>query len=96
MSEFSPEEFSSVVDLFKALASKKRLEILRLLFTGPKCVHEICELVEISQPLASQHLRVLKQAKIIAVEARGRENLYSVADEHVRHLVIDAIEHVNE
>lgn len=93
---YSAEEFTSVVDLFKALASKKRLDILRILFDSPKCVHEICELVEISQPLASQHLRVLKQAKIIAVESRGRENIYSVADEHVRHLVIDAIEHVNE
>lgn len=96
MSDFSAAEFTSVVDLFKALASRKRLEILRHLFDSPKCVHEICELVEISQPLASQHLRILKQAKIIAAESRGRENIYSVADEHVRHLVIDAIEHIRE
>ncbi|MDO5729480.1 MAG: metalloregulator ArsR/SmtB family transcription factor [Actinomycetaceae bacterium] len=90
---YSTEDFISLVSIFKALGSEKRLEILRHLFDSPKCVHELCQEIEISQPLASQHLKVLRDANIIRAQRKGRENMYVVTDHHVRDLVIETIEY---
>jgi ArsR family transcriptional regulator len=83
-------------ELLKALANPLRLAIVVELEQGPRCVHELVEALETSQPLVSQHLRVLRQARLVAAERRGREIIYSLTDEHVAHIVGDAINHAEE
>jgi DNA-binding transcriptional ArsR family regulator len=83
-------------ELLKALANPLRLAIVIELSAGERCVHELVEAVEASQPLVSQHLRVLRQARLVAAERRGREIAYSLTDEHVAHIVGDAIHHAEE
>ena len=80
-------------ELLKALASVHRLAILVELQDGPRCVHELVESLGISQPLASQHLRVLRALHLVRAERRGREAVYSLADEHVARIVNDALVH---
>jgi DNA-binding transcriptional ArsR family regulator len=48
------------------------------------------------QPLVSQHLRVLRGAGIVRGSRRGREIAYSLTDEHVAHIVADAVSHSRE
>jgi ArsR family transcriptional regulator, zinc-responsive transcriptional repressor len=60
------------------------------------CVHELTEALEVDQPLVSQHLRVLRGARVVAADRRGREVVYRLEDEHVGHIVADAITHVAE
>jgi len=50
----------------------------------------------LSQPLVSQHLRVLRGAGLVEVTRSGREAIYSVADHHITHVIDDAITHVLE
>jgi DNA-binding transcriptional ArsR family regulator len=50
----------------------------------------------VSQPLVSQHLRVLRSSGVVVVTRRGREAHYAVADDHVTHVIEDAIAHVLE
>ena len=83
-------------ELLKALANPLRLAIVVELQQGPRCVHELVETLEASQPLVSQHLRVLRQARLVASERQGREIVYSLSDEHVAHIVGDAINHAEE
>ncbi len=83
-------------ELLKALGSVHRLAILVELQDGPRCVHELVETLAISQPLASQHLRVLKTVQLVKSQRRGREIAYSLGDEHVSHIVHDAIVHAKE
>lgn len=83
-------------ELLKTLAAPVRLAILVELGRGPRCVHELVEILEVSQPLVSQHLRVLRSARLVESERRGREVTYSLADEHVAHIVHDAIRHTEE
>lgn len=83
-------------ELLKTLAAPVRLAILVELDQGPRCVHELVEILEVSQPLVSQHLRVLRSARLVESERRGREVTYSLADEHVAHIVHDAIRHTEE
>ena len=52
--------------------------------------------LEMSQPLVSQHLRILRGARLVGVERQGREAVYSLADQHVAHIVADAVHHSKE
>lgn len=83
-------------ELLKVLASVHRLAILVELQDGPRCVHELVEALGISQPLASQHLRVLRARHLVRAERRGRETAYSLGDEHIAHIVNDALVHARE
>ncbi|MBD8703839.1 ArsR family transcriptional regulator [Frigoribacterium sp. CFBP9039] len=60
---------------------------------GESGVTALVEASGLSQPLVSQHLRVLRAAWLSRV---GREAIYSVADRHVSHIVDDAVEHADE
>lgn len=82
--------------LFKVLGSSSRLYLLRLLAAEPSGVSALVERSEMSQPLVSQHLRTLRQARIVTVSRAGREAVYQLADHHIAHVVDDAITHVLE
>ncbi len=87
---------TAAADLLRALASEHRLAIVVELSTGPRCVHELVDALGVSQSLASQHLRVLRGARVVRTQRRGREVAYSLADEHVAHIVADAVTHAAE
>ena len=90
-------ELEAGARLLRALASPLRLAIVKELQTGePKCVHDLVDALGVTQPLVSQHLRTLREAKVITGSRRGREVEYRLADEHVLHIALDAIAHANE
>ena len=83
-------------ELLRALASPVRLGIVRELSGGGKRVHELVTALGVSQPLVSQHLRVLRASRIVAARRQAREIEYSLTDDHVAHIVLDAIRHAQE
>jgi ArsR family transcriptional regulator, zinc-responsive transcriptional repressor len=91
-----PGAFEGAAELFKALANPLRLALVDELLAGPRCVHELVDALGSPQPLVSQHLRVLRNARLIRGERRGREMAYSLADEHVVHILLDAVHHAGE
>jgi DNA-binding transcriptional ArsR family regulator len=50
-------------------------------------------MVGISQSLASQHLRILRTTGLVTGTRRGKETVYTLADEHVAHIARDAFTH---
>ena len=76
------------------MAHPLRLALLASLVDGPQCVHELVESTGASQPLVSQHLRVLRSTDLLLRERRGREVVYAIADDHIHHIVVDAVDHV--
>ena len=90
------EEYEPASELFRVLSAPLRLAIIDRLTAGPAAVHALVAASGESQPLISQHLRVLRAAKLIRVHNRGRERVYSLTDEHVAHIVTDAIRHTRE
>jgi DNA-binding transcriptional ArsR family regulator len=90
------KDFEAAGELLKVLAAPARLAIVTALAERPRFVHELVELIGISQPLVSQHLRVLRGARVVGVERHGREAVYSLADQHVAHIVADAVHHSKE
>jgi DNA-binding transcriptional ArsR family regulator len=83
-------------ELLKALANPVRLSIVHELGHGDRCVHELVEALGAPQPLVSQHLRVLRGARVVSATRRGKEVMYTLQDAHVSQIVDDAIRHTQE
>ena len=83
-------------DLLRALAAPVRIAIVLQLRNADRCVHELVDALDVAQPLISQHLRVLKTAGVVQGDRRGREVVYRLVDDHLAHIVIDAVAHVQE
>ena len=88
--------YEAAGELFKALSSPVRLAIVDLLATEPRYVHQLVELTGLTQPHVSQHLRVLRHAGVVRGVRRHREIAYALRDEHVAHIVRDALAHGGE
>jgi DNA-binding transcriptional ArsR family regulator len=88
--------YEAAGELLKALSAPARLAIVTELADQPRFVHELVERLGMSQPLVSQHLRVLRGARLVGVERQGREAAYSLVDHHVAHIVADAVQHSKE
>jgi ArsR family transcriptional regulator len=82
----SKGEIIELHDLLKIIGDVNRLKIMCLLFRGEKCVCDIEEQLEISQPLASHHLAVLRQADLVKVRRAGTWSYYSLNLQAIRRL----------
>jgi DNA-binding transcriptional ArsR family regulator len=92
----SADSYEAAGELLRALAAPLRIAIVTELGGGARCVHELVEAVGAPQPLVSQHLRVLRGAGVVRGARRGREIEYSLTDDHIAHIVADAISHARE
>lgn len=90
------KDLLEAADLFKVLSAASRLRILCVLAAGPSTVTALAGAAELSQPLVSQHLRLLRGNNLVSVTRSGKEALYALADDHVAHMVADAIAHTRE
>lgn len=90
------ETLRGTEELLKALANPVRLSIVHELGHGARCVHELVEALGAPQPLVSQHLRVLRGARLVSAARRGKEVMYTLQDAHVSQIVDDAIRHTQE
>jgi len=86
---------AGAVELLRALASEVRLAVVAELANAPRCVHELQAALrgqdrEISQPLLSQHLKVLRDAGLVTTTRTGTEITYRLADARVVRVVVDA------
>ena len=90
------EAYEAAGELLRALSAPIRVAIVAELGAGERCVHELVEKLGAPQPLVSQHLRVLRGAGVVRGARRGREIAYSLVDEHVAHIVADAVSHARE
>lgn len=74
--------------LGKALSSAKRLELLELLAQCPRTVEALAEQTEITVANASQHLKILRNARLVGAEKRGLNVIYHLAGEDVADAVL--------
>jgi ArsR family transcriptional regulator, zinc-responsive transcriptional repressor len=90
------DRYGAAGDLFKALSSPIRLAIVDLLAVQPRYVYQLVEMTGLTQPHVSQHLRVLRDAGVVHGVRQNREIAYALRDEHVAHIVQDALAHSAE
>jgi len=68
------------IELLKVIAHPVRIKILEELAKGVKCVSDLTEFLEISQPNISQHLALLRNCRIIDYYVDGRLKCYFLVD----------------
>lgn len=90
------ETSQSIAELFKAFGDTTRVRILWLLLPKEQCVSDIAQALDISQSAISHQLRFLKQMHLIQVRRKGKNSLYSLADDHVRTILQMGLEHIME
>ena len=94
--EHEVDRYVGVSELFAALASPVRSAAVHRLTERGCTVTELAHELGISQPLMSQHLRVLRSARVVRATRTGRTTTYTLLDEHVAHVFLDAYSHTEE
>lgn len=74
------------ITTFGALSESSRLRIVELLSTGPHTVGEIAERLQIRQPQASKHLKVLLESGLVDVTAEANRRSYSLRMQPLREM----------
>jgi DNA-binding transcriptional ArsR family regulator len=69
---------AAIEDVFTAVAEPHRRRILDLLIKGERSVGDIVSVIHISQPLASKHLRVLRDVNLVNVRSDRQQRFYSL------------------
>lgn len=89
-------EVAGLSEIFKALGDETRTRILYLLSLQEMCVCDIAEIMEMSLPAVSHHLRLLKLMRIVKHRREGKNVFYSLDDHHILGLIQLAKEHYEE
>lgn len=71
----------TIVPVLKLLGDKTRLTILKLIQQKECCVCELVSVLNMSQPAISQHLRKLRDAKVVQEDRRGKWVYYTLNKE---------------
>ena len=90
------DELYDLAELFKVFGDSTRIRILFVLFESEVCVCDLAETLNMTQSAVSHQLRILKQAKLIKNRREGKSIFYSLADGHVRTIISQGIEHIEE
>ena len=85
-----------LAEVFHLLGDPTRLRIVISCLDEAQSVGYIADTLKVSSSLVSHHLRLLKGARLVRAERRGRNVFYVAADDHVRRTLSDMIDHVAE
>ena len=89
-------ELYDLAELFKIFGDSTRIRILFVLFEAEVCVYDIAEALNMTQSAISHQLRILKQSRLIKGRRDGKHIFYSLADDHVRSIIAEGREHIEE
>ena len=90
------DELYDLAELFKVFGDSTRIRILFVLFGSEVCVCDLAETLNMTQSAVSHQLKILKQAKLVSSRREGKSVFYSLADEHVRTIIDQGREHIEE
>lgn len=85
-----------IAEIFHLLGDPTRLRIVTCCLDKSQNVGDIAGTLDVSPSLVSHHLRLLKAARLVRAERRGKQVFYATADAHVDRILRDMIEHVAE
>lgn len=96
--ETMPEETKlyDLAELFKVFGDSTRIRILFVLFEAEVCVCDLAQALNMTQSAISHQLKILKQSKLVKSRREGKSIFYSLADDHVRTIINQGMEHVEE
>ncbi len=85
-----------LAELFKIFGDTTRIRILFVLFEEELCVCDLAEALHMTQSAISHQLGILKRSRLVKNRREGKSVFYSLADEHVRSIIAQGMEHIEE
>lgn len=89
-------ELYDLAELFKVFGDSTRIRILFVLFEAEVCVCDLAAALNMTQSAISHQLRILKQSRLVKNRREGKSIFYSLADDHVRSIIAQGREHIEE
>ena len=89
-------ELYDLAELFKVFGDSTRIRILFVLFETEVCVCDLAQALNMTQSAISHQLKILKQNKLVKCRREGKSIFYSLADDHVRTMIAQGREHIEE
>lgn len=89
-------ELYDLAELFKIFGDSTRIRILFVLFEAEVCVCDLAQVLNMTQSAVSHQLKILKQNKLVKSRREGKSIFYSLADDHVRTIIAQGQEHIEE
>ena len=98
VNETMPEETElyDLAELFKVFGDSTRIRILFVLFEAEVCVCDLAQVLQMTQSAISHQLKILKQNKLVNSRREGKSIFYSLADDHVRTIIVQGCDHIEE
>lgn len=87
------EDVSGITEIFKVLADETRTKIAYLLLNRELCVCDIADILGMSLPAVSHHLRLLRNLRLVKYRKEGKQAFYSLDDSHIDELIKVARDH---
>ena len=92
----SEDQLYDLAEVFKVFGDSTRIRILYRLFSGEYGVNELAESLNLTRSAVSHQLKLLKQARLVRARREGKSMIYALADEHVRTMMGQGLEHISE
>ena len=90
------ELLDDLAELYKIFGDSTRIKILYTLFTEERGVGDIARLLGMTMSANSHQLRILKQARLVKPRREGKMVYYALADDHVRTIFAQGLDHILE
>ena len=94
--ELDEEALFEMAELFKVFGDSTRIKILYVLVESDMSVGDIAQALNMTQSSISHQLRALKNARLVKARREGKTVFYSLADDHVKTIIDQGLEHVAE
>ena len=90
------ELLDDLAELYKIFGDSTRIKILYTLFTEERGVGDIARLLGMTMSAISHQVRLLKQARLVKPRREGKMVYYALADDHVRTIFAQGLDHILE
>ena len=90
------DKSAELADMFRLLGDTSRLRIVMTCLDEAVCVSDIAGRLGLTPSLVSHHLRLLRAARVVRSDRRGKQIYYTAADEHIRRVITDMLDHIGE
>ena len=90
------EKLFDLSELFKVFGDSTRIKILFVLLEAEVCTCDLATVLKMTSSAVSHQLNALKRAKLVKSRRDGKSVFYSLADEHVRTIIRQGMDHIEE
>lgn len=90
------EDYFALAETFRALADSTRIKIVYSLLRQELCTCDLAAITDTSESAVSQHLRVLRQLRLVKSRREGKLVFYSLDDTHIRILLAVCLSHIRD